>query len=262
MRNKIFDSFDEAVADVFDGATVAIFCWGVAGTPQNLIRALRDRGVKDLTYIGHNIAPGFVGTTLVSEDEMITPFCLIPQFKKVITAWAGTRAFGVISPLEKLVAEGKVELEVTGHGTLAERVRAGGSGIGGFYTQIGVDTILEEGKEKRVIDGKEYILEKPLRADFGFVRALKADRSGNLVYRASGRGANPLIAMASDITVAEVDEIVELGELDPEVIVTPGIFVDRIVKVPPGGLGSYEQRAQLIAKYLSPKEDKGALSSF
>ena len=146
--------------------------------------------------------------------------------------------------------KGKIALEVTSHGTLAERIRAGGSGIGGFYTPTGIGTVLEEGKEKKIIDGKEYILEKSLRADFSFIRAHKADKRGNLVYRGSERAANPYMAMAADITIAEVDEIVEVGELDPEVIVTPGIFVDRIVKIPEGALGSYKQRAELRLKYL------------
>lgn len=251
MTSKIVANFDIAVADVHDGASIMAFGWGVAGTPQNLIQALRRKGSKDLVYIGPMIVPAHVGMAVMDESEVTTPYVLIPQLRKVITAWAGTRALGIVSPLEKLVSEGRIELEMTSHGALMQRIRAGGTGIGCFYTRVGIGTIIETGKEKRVIDGEECILEKPLKADFGFVRAYKADRSGNLVYRGSGRGANPLIAMASEVTIAEIDEIVELGELDPETIVTPGIFIDRIVKVEPGQLGSYKQRTQLIHRYLS-----------
>jgi len=254
VKNKIFEKFDDAIADIPDGATIMMFFWGVAGTPQNLIRTLQDKGIKDLTLISHNFVPGFLGDHLLI-DKVITPFALVNQIKKLITAWPGTGTIlGIESPLAKLVKEGTVELEITSHGVLVERIRAGGSGIGGFYSPIGVGTVLEEGKEKRVIDGKEFILEKPLKAQFGFVRAYKADKRGNLIYRGSGRGCNPIIAMASDITIAEVDEIVEVGELDPEIIVTPGIFVDRIVKIPDGGLSSYSQRAALLREVFQGGE--------
>ena len=252
MKNKIWDSFNNAVSDVTDGASIMMFCWGVAGTPQNLIRAVREKGVKNLTIITHNFIPAWVGSHVCTEDETTTPFHLIKQVRKLITTWPRPLAvaadMGVF--IEEAVRKGKIELEITSHGTMAERIRAGGSGIGGFYTPTGIGTIVEEGKEKKVIGGKEYILEKPLRADFSFIRAYKADKRGNLVYRASGRGANPIMAMAADVTIAEVDEIVEMGELDPDVIVTPGIFVDRIVKIPDGALGSYKQREELRNKYL------------
>ncbi len=248
-------SFDEAVADINDGASIMMFCWGVAGTPQNLIGALRRRGVKDLTIITHNCVPAWVGSHVCTEEEIRTPYFLMDQMKRLITSWP--RPIEAASSMQESIEEAlkKMDLEVTSHGTLAERIRAGGSGMGGFYSPIGIGTILEEGKEKRVIDGKEYILEKPLRADFSFVRAYKADRMGNLIYKGSGRAANPYMAMAGQITIAEVDEIVEVGELDPESIVTPGIFVQRIVKIPDGGLGSYKQRKELCKKYLrEPKE--------
>ena len=252
MKAKILESFDEAVTDIPDGATIMMFWWGVAGTPQNLIRAVRDKGINNLTIITHNFVPGWVGSHVCTEDELITPFHLLKQVKKLISAWprpiGGAAEMGRY--IEEAVEKGKIELEVTSHGTLAERIRAGGSGIGGFYTPTGIGTVLEEGKEKKIIDGKEYILEKALRADFSFIRAHKADKRGNLVYRGSERAANPYMAMAADITIAEVDEIVEVGELDPEVIVTPGIFVDRIVKMPEGALGSYKQREELRRKYL------------
>ena len=171
---------------------------------------------------------------------------LADQVKKLITAWPGTSIIGIESRMEERIKKGDADLELMSHGILVERIRAGGSGIGGFYSPIGVGTIVEEGKEKRIIDGKEYLFEKPLTSDFGFIRAHKADRMGNLVYRGSGRACNPIIAMASKVTIAEVDEIVETGELDPEVIVTPGIFVDRVVKIPEGGLGSSKEKARIL----------------
>jgi 3-oxoadipate CoA-transferase alpha subunit len=251
MKNKVFESFDEAIHDISDGASIMIFSWGPAGTPQNLIKALKEKGTKCLTIITHNFIPGWVGSHTCTEDEIMTPFFLLKQVKRLITSWPRPieAASYLAENLDELYRD--IEIEIMSHGTLAERIRAGGSGIGGFYSPVGIGTILEEGKEKRVIDGKEYIFEKPLRADFSFIRAYKADRRGNLVYRGSGRGANPYMAMAADVTIAEVDEICEVGELDPEVIVTPCIFVDRIVKIPDGALGSYSQRKALIKKYLS-----------
>ena len=141
---------------------------------------------------------------------------------------------GIESPLEKAVKNGDIQLEIVPQGTLAERIRAGGAGLGGFYSPVGVDTVYQEGKEKRNIRGRDYIFETPLKADIGFVRAYKADLLGNLIYRGSSRSYNPLIAMAARTTIAEVDEIVKPGELDPESIVTPGIFVDRIVRIEQG----------------------------
>lgn len=251
MKDKTIDSFEAAVADIGDGASIMAFSWGITGTPQNLIQALTRKESKDLVCIAPMIVPGYVGMRVADESEIITPYALVPQLRKIITAWAGIRAFGTISILEELVAKGKIELEMTSHGALMQRMRAGGSGMGCFYTRTGVGTILEEGKEKRIIDGEEHILETPLKADFGFVRAYKADKTGNLIYRGAGRGANPVIAMASKVTIAEVDEIVEPGELDPETIVTPGIFIDRIVKVEPGQLGGHQQRAEVMQKHLS-----------
>ena len=241
-KNKIWNNFDDAIADIPDGATIMMFAWSGAttGAPQNLIRALRGHGAKDLTIICQNFVPGRL-------PEIVSPIVLVDQMKKLITAWSGP-LWGMDSPLAKAVQEGRVELELTSHGTLLERVRAGASGIGAFYSPVGVGTIIEKGKEKRVINGEEYILEMPLKADFSFVRAHKADKLGNLVYRGGARGGNPIIAMAARVTVAEVDEIVEIGELDPEAIVTPGVFVHRIVKIPEGGLGSYQQRPEQLRR--------------
>jgi len=250
MKNKVFDSFREAVADIPDGARIMMFSWGAAGTPQNLIRALRDKGVKDLTVISHNFIPAWLGSHVCTEEEIMTPFFLMKRVKRLITSWP--RPIEAASDLLEVVGKDmeRIELEVMSHGVLAERIRAGGSGIGGFYSPTGVGTVLEQGKEKRVIDGREYLFESPIKADFSFIKAHKADKRGNLVYRGSERAANPYMAMAADTAIAEVDEIVEMGELDPEVVVTPGIFVDRIVQIPDGALGSDKQRKELCSKYL------------
>src|SRR3972149_7149150 len=213
VRNKIVSSFEEAVADIPDGATIAVFHWGLGGgTPQNLIRAVHDKGVKDLTVISHNFIFARLGGYFFSLADVCTPLLLADRVKKVHTAFQGMSYYGKRSLLEERIAAGEVEADIMSHGTLAERLRAGGSGLGGFYTRVGVNTVVEKGKEKRVIGGKEYILEMPLRADFGLVRAHKADKRGNLVYRGSVRGCNPVIAMASEVTIAEVDDIVEVGE--------------------------------------------------
>lgn len=198
--------------------------------------------------------PGWVTTHVLTQEEYTTPFLLAERVKKLITAWPSPAMLGMSSPLEERLKKREVEVEITSHGTLAERIRAGGSGIGGFFTKVGVGTIFEKGKEKKIIDGEEYILETALKANYGFVRAFKADKNGNLVYRGSGRGCNPLIAMASKITIAEVEEIVEAGELDSEGIVTPGIFVDRIVRIPPGRMGTLEYSTKLVKKYLQKRE--------
>ena len=255
MKDKIFPTFEAAIADITDGASIMMFHWSLGrSTPQNLIRALYEKGTQNLTVISHNFMPARVGEYFFEDTEVYTPLILANQVKKVVTAWLGAnqyhRKYGQGSRLEERIAAGEVELELMSHGTLAERVRAGGSGLGGFYTPVGIGTIIEKGKEKKVIDGREYLLEKPLTADFSFVRAFKADKQGNLVYRGSVRGANPVIAMAARVTIAEVDEIVEVGELDPDSIVTPGIFVHRLVRVPDGGCGSRRYMESLFHKAL------------
>jgi 3-oxoacid CoA-transferase subunit A len=232
--NKVYRDADEAVADIPDGATVMLHSIvGPGGIAQNLILALRNHGAKNLTIITGTFSLGWIMGRLL--PDVITPNILVEnkQVKKVTLWWASTeRVMGVKCALDKAVARGEVELEIAPMGTLVERIRAGGAGIGGFYSPVGIGTPYEVGKEKRVINGKEYILELPLRADFAFVRAHKADRFGNLVYRGTSRLTNPIIATAGDVVIAEVDEIVEPGELDPECIITPGILIDRIVKLP------------------------------
>ena len=260
MKNKVFPSFEKAVADIVDGATVMLHSFsGPGGIAQNLIVALKKQGAKELTLIGCNLgqisgvgilehlkdtsrelpgvsqrlaAPGLY--SLILGKAYITPAVLIEngQVIKAVTSWAGTSVLGIESPLEKAVGTGDVELEIVPQGTLAERIRAGGAGLGGFYSPVGMDTIHEKGKEKRTIKGRDFLFELPLKADVAFVRAYKADLLGNLIYRGSSRSFNPLFAMAADITIAEVDAVVEPGDLDPESVVTPGIFVNRIVAIP------------------------------
>ena len=243
MINKVFDSFDEAVADVPDGACIASGCWGVSATPQNLIAAIKRKGVKGLTLIVHN----FISIPFFTEDEAVNVTVLLPQLKKLITPVLGLQVLGAGAFVKEYVEKG-LEVEFTSHGTLASRLYAGAAGLGGIYNPVGVGTILEEGKEKRVIDGKEYILEMPIRPDFAFIRGHKADKLGNVVYWGVYREDHPVMAMAAKVTIAEVDEIVEVGEIDPEHVVTQGIFVDRIVKVPEGGLGSPQRAKELLFK--------------
>ncbi len=248
MKNKIWPSFDEAVADIPNGASVAMYFWGFPGCPQNLIRALRDHGARDLTLIVENWIP-----FPLPEDVFIGPGILLRQVKKLITPYyvSSARAADMGVPTEEAEHERKLEVEPISHGLLMARLRAAAGGLGGFYSPVGIGTMVEKGKEKRVINGKEYILEMPLRPDFGFVRAYKADKYGNLVYAGVGRGCNPIVAMASKVTIAEVDEIVEPGELDPETVVTPAAFVDRIVQIPEGGFGSYKYTMGKIQEILA-----------
>lgn len=242
MINKVFDSFDEAVADIPDGASITIG-WGIISVPQNLVGALKRKGSKGLTLIVHNIVPTF----FFSEDELTYPTVLLPQLKKVITPVVGVQVLGAGAFIKEYVEKG-LEVELTSHGTLAARLMAGALDLGGFYNPVGVGTILEKGKEKRVINGRQYILEMPLKPDYAFIRAHKADKLGNLIYWGVYREAYPVMAMAAKVTIAEVDEIVEIGQIDPEHVVTPAIYVDRIVKVPAGALGSPEQTKALIGK--------------
>lgn len=220
--NKVHPSAAEAIADVPDGATIMFGGFVSAGSPTNLILALAEKGTRNITGIANNIGLG----------DRLDALCEKGQLRKMIASFA-VRASGQRQSLfEQRYAEGKVELELVPQGTLAERIRAGGAGIGGFYTPTGVGTVVAEGKEVRVIGGKEYLLEPPLRADYAFIKAYKADTYGNLVYRLTMQNFNPVMATAADIVIAEVEEIVEVGELDPELIRTPGIYVHRIVKGP------------------------------
>lgn len=248
MKSKIAESFDEAVADIQDGASIAVECWGTTAMAQNLVAAVRKKGIRDLTLITHN----FIPLVFFSEEEVVNLTHLLPQLKKIITPVVGLQHLGAGAFVKEYVEKG-LEVELTSHGTLASRLYAGAAGLGGFFNPVGVGTILEEGKEKRIIDGREYIFEKPIKPDYAFIRAHKADTMGNLIYRGVYRADQPVMAMAAEKTIAEVDEIVAPGEIDAEQVVTPGIFVDRIIKVPAGGLGSNERAKDMIRK-LSENE--------
>jgi len=246
MNNKIFTAA-EAVADIQDGAHIGANFWGISGSPGLLLRALVDRGVQDLTIYINNFLPI---PNFLREAGFPDPTIILPQVKKVVAAFVGTRAFFNIGGdfLGERVKNGQLEIEMTTHGVLVDRLHAGAMGQGGFFSPIGINTSIEKGKEKRTIDGQEYVFEKPIRLDVGLIKAYKADTMGNLVYRGTGRGANPVIAMASKLTIAEVFEIVEPGQLDPEAIVTPGVYVDRIVRVPDEDVTSLKRRSEFAER--------------
>ncbi len=233
--NKVFKNCDQAVADIFDGATIMIGGFGsFGGLPINLIVALAKQGAKSLTVIANQGGVGFELSKKIKPDgyQDIGALYAKEQVKKFIGSVPALGGMPPTSPIEKLFNEGKVEIEMVPQGTLAERIRAGASGLGGFYTSTGVGTPVEQGKEKKVIDGKEYLLELPLKADFALIKAHKADTLGNLVYRGTARCFNPVMAMAAKTTIVEVDKLVQPGELDPEAVVTPHLYVSRIVEVP------------------------------
>lgn len=219
MINKIVDSVAEAVRGIGDGATILISGFGTAGTPDKLIEGLNETKATDLTIICNNAGTGTVGLADILQQKRVRKIiCSFPR-------QAGSLAFN------ELYRSGQIELELVPQGTLAERIRAAGAGIGGFYTRTAAGTPLAQGKEVRVINGEEYVFETPLHADFALVKAYLADRWGNLVYRKTGRNFGPIMATAGKTTIVEVEDTVDLGALDPETIVTPGVFVDRVVKV-------------------------------
>ncbi len=228
MLNKVVETFDQAVADVPDGAVIMIGNFaGPGGTPFYLIQALCRQGAKDLTIVANTA--GGIGLTLDFDDHRI--LFENRQVKKVIASFPFSTSPSPPRPAEKPIRAAEGELEILPQGTLAERIRAGGAGIPAFYTPTGVGTVGGDGKEVRDFDGRPCLLERALKADYAFVRAHKADPMGNLVYRGTQRQFNPIMATAASVTIAEVDEIVGTGELQPEVIVTPGIFGNRIVRV-------------------------------
>jgi 3-oxoadipate CoA-transferase, alpha subunit len=207
-----------AVADVHDGATIMIGGFGNAGMPRALIDALIAHGARDLTIVNNNAGNGDTGlAALLAAGRVRKIICSFPR-------QTDSHVF------DGLYRSGKIELELTPQGNLAERIRAAGAGIGGFFSPTGYGTLLAEGKETRLINGRQYVLESPIHADYALIKALKADRWGNLVYRKAARNFGPIMAMAAKCTIAQVDEVVALGDLDPEVIITPGIFVKRVVQ--------------------------------
>jgi 3-oxoacid CoA-transferase subunit A len=224
MIGKILKSADEAIADVKDGARIMFGGFGLCGIPENLIAALRKKGTKNLTCISNNAGVADFGLGLCMANH---------QIKKMIASYVGENEI-----FEQQFLKGELEVELVPQGTFAERIRAGGAGIPGFYTPTGVGTLVAEGKESKQFDGRTYILERGLTADFAFVKAWKADSLGNLVYRKTTRNFNPMMATAAKITIAEVEEIVPVGSLDPDQIHTPCIFVKRLIQ------GRYEKRIE------------------
>ena len=216
MANKVFESAQAALADIVqDGQTLAVGGFGLCGIPEALIAALRDTGVKNLTCISNNAGVDGFGLGLLLETR---------QIKKMISSYVGEN-----KEFERQFLANELELEFTPQGTLAEKLRAGGAGIPAFFTKTGVGTLVAEGKEVREFDGEQYIMDRSLTADIALVKAWKADRSGNLIFRRTARNFNPMVATAGRITVVEVEEIVENGTFDPDSVHTAGIFVQRIV---------------------------------
>ena len=220
MINKEVGSVAEAVADVFDGATVMIGGFGEAGSPIELIHALIDQGATDLTVVNNNAGSGEVGlAALIKAGRVSKMICSYPR-----------TTHSTVFP--EMYGSGHTALELVPQGTLAERIRAGGAGIPAFYTPTAVGTPLEEGLERRTFDGRDYLLVHGLTADFALIRGRVADRHGNVVYNKTARNYSPIMAMAGRTTIVQAAAVVDVGELDPEVIVTPGIFVQRVVAVP------------------------------
>jgi 3-oxoadipate CoA-transferase alpha subunit len=220
--NKIVQSMAEAMDGIEDGSTVLIAGFGAVGQPVHLIDGLIEQGAKDLTVVANNPGVGRVGLArLLDLGRVRKVICSFPRSSDPVV-------------FVELYREGRIELEIVPQGTMAERMRAAGAGIPAFFTATSVGTRLADGKEQREIDGRGYVLEKALAGDLALVEAWQADRWGNLTYRQSGRNFNPVMAMAGKLTVVQTQQVAELGDLDPEVIVTPGIFVDRVIHIPYG----------------------------
>ncbi|MCK6514697.1 CoA transferase subunit A [Myxococcota bacterium] len=213
--NKVYASAAEAVADIPNGATLMAGGFGLCGIPENLIAALVAQGTSGLTVVSNNAGVDDFGLGLLLRTR---------QIRKMISSYVGEN-----KTFERQFLDGSLEVELCPQGTLAERVRAGGAGIPAFFTPTGVGTLVAEGKEVREIDGRQYVMERALTADFSLVKAWKGDRHGNLIYRATARNFNPVMATAGRVTIAEVEELVEPGELDPDLVHTPGVYVQRVV---------------------------------
>jgi 3-oxoadipate CoA-transferase alpha subunit len=218
-RTLICDSAAEAVSEISDGATVLVGGFGLAGMPTTLIDALIDQGARDLTIVSNNAGNGDTGlAALLAAGRVRKVICSFPRQSDSYV-------------FDGLYRSGKVDLEVVPQGNLAERMRAAGAGIGAFYCPTGVGTLLAEGKEVRTFDGRDYVLEYPIRGDVALIGAHIADRAGNLLYRKTARNFGPVMATAAELTIAEVSKVVDVGQIDPENVITPGIFVDRILEV-------------------------------
>jgi 3-oxoacid CoA-transferase subunit A len=214
--NKVVSNADEAVRDVFDGATIMVGGFGLCGIPENLIRALVKKGVKNLTTISNNAGVDGFGMGLLLSAG---------QIRKHIGTYVGENKL-----LEEMVLKSQIELQLVPQGTFSERIRAAGAGIPAFFTPTGVGTMIAENKETREFDGKLYLMEHALKADFALIKAWKGDKWGNLVYRKTARNFNPMMATAANVTIAEVEHLVEPGELDPDMVHTPSVFVKRIFR--------------------------------
>jgi 3-oxoacid CoA-transferase subunit A len=214
--NKVLENAGLAVSRIVDGATIMMGGFGLCGIPERLIAALEAQGTRGLTIISNNAGVDDFGIGLLLRAG---------QVKKMVSTYVGEN-----KEFERQFLSGELEVELVPQGTFAERIRAGGAGIGGFFTPTGYGTLVAEGKETRIIDGRPYVFEAPLRADFAFVKAWKGDRDGNLVYRKTARNFNPIMATAARVTIAEVEQLVEPGEIDPDHVVTPGIFVQHLIK--------------------------------
>ena len=219
MINKISASIGEALSGIKDGSTVLIGGFGTAGIPNELIDGLIDQGARDLTVVNNNAGNGDYGLAKLLKTGAVRK--IICSFPRQSDSWV----------FDELYHAGKIELELVPQGNLACRIQAAGMGLGAVFTPTGFGTLLAEGKETRHIEGKDYVLEYPIKADFALIKAYKGDRWGNLVFNKSARNFGPIMAMAADVTIAQVSEVVELGQLDPEHIITPGIFVQHVVAV-------------------------------
>jgi len=223
--DKRIASADAGIEKIRDGATILMGGFGLCGIPENLIAAVRRKGVKDLTIVSNNAGVDDFGIGLLLQQR---------QVKKMISTYVGENKL-----FEQLVLSGELQVELNPQGTLSERLRAGGAGIPAFYTPTGYGTMVADGKETREFDGRRYVMERGLRGDFAFIKAWKGDRWGNLIYRKTARNFNPMMATAADYVIAEVEELVELGQLDPNQVHTPGIFVDALFQGP-----KYEKRIE------------------
>jgi 3-oxoacid CoA-transferase subunit A len=223
--DKRIASADAAIERIHDGATILMGGFGLCGIPENLIAAVRRKGVKDLTIVSNNAGVDDFGIGVLLQQRLV---------KKMISTYVGENKL-----FEQLVLSGELQVELNPQGTLSERLRAGGAGIPAFYTPTGYGTMVADGKETREFDGRTYVMERGLRGDFAFIKAWKGDRWGNLIYRKTARNFNPMMATAADYVIAEVEELVELGQLDPNQVHTPGIFVDTIFQGP-----KYEKRIE------------------
>ena len=217
--NKVVRNAREAIADLQEGATIMAGGFGLCGVPEDLINATREKGVRNLTVISNNAGIDGLGVGLLLETR---------QIRKIIATYVGENQL-----FEKLALAGEIEVELNPQGTFAERIRAGGAGIAGFFTPTGFGTVVAEGKETREFDGRTYVFERALKADFAFVKAWKGDKWGNLVYRKTARNFNPVMATAARVTIAEVEHLVEVGSLDADCIHTPAIYVQRIFQTTP-----------------------------